>query len=64
MLSLRRQIPLPDVSLLFSGEAMKRFGIGQPVRRVDDARFLTGRGRYAADIDLPEMAHSIVPVLH
>jgi carbon-monoxide dehydrogenase large subunit len=27
-----------------------RFGIGQPVTRKEDARFLTGRGRYVADI--------------
>ena len=30
-----------------------RFGIGQPVTRKEDPRFLTGRGRYVADIDLP-----------
>src|SRR5215467_13134016 len=27
-------------------------GIGAPVRRVEDRRFLTGRGRFVADIDL------------
>ena len=31
---------------------MNRFGIGQPVRRVEDLRFITGQGRYVADIDL------------
>ena len=31
---------------------MNRFGIGQPVRRVEDLRFITGRGRYVADTDL------------
>jgi hypothetical protein len=25
---------------------MKQFGIGQPVRRVEDWRFITGRGNY------------------
>jgi carbon-monoxide dehydrogenase large subunit len=39
---------------------MSRFGIGQPVRRVEDARFITGRGRYVGDIDLPGMAHGQV----
>jgi aerobic carbon-monoxide dehydrogenase large subunit len=39
---------------------MNRFGIGQPVRRVEDARFITGRGRYVGDIDLPGLAHSQV----
>ena len=36
-----------------------RFGIGQPVRRSEDARFVTGRGRYVADIDLPHQAHAV-----
>lgn len=29
---------------------MEKFGKSQPVRRVEDARFLTGRGRYVDDI--------------
>jgi hypothetical protein len=29
---------------------MRQFGIGQPVRRVEDQRFLTGRGHY---LDMP-----------
>jgi carbon-monoxide dehydrogenase large subunit len=36
-----------------------RFGIGQPVKRKEDARFLTGRGRYVADIDLARQAHAV-----
>src|SRR6266487_1968527 len=28
-------------------------GIGAPLRRVEDKRFLTGHGRFVADIDLP-----------
>jgi carbon-monoxide dehydrogenase large subunit len=39
---------------------MNRFGIGQPVRRVEDVRFITGRGQYVGDIDLPGMAHGQV----
>ena len=39
---------------------MNAFGIGQPVRRVEDRRFLTGRGRYVDDIDLPHLAHGVV----
>jgi carbon-monoxide dehydrogenase large subunit len=39
---------------------MNRFGIGQPVRRVEDARFLTGRSRYVDDIQLPHMLHGAV----
>ena len=37
-----------------------RFGIGQPVRRVEDQRFLTGRARYVDDIQLPHMLHGAV----
>jgi CO/xanthine dehydrogenase Mo-binding subunit len=29
-----------------------RFGIGQPVRRVEDVRFVTGSGRYLDDMSL------------
>jgi len=36
---------------------MNNFGIGQPVRRVEDRRFLTGRARYVDDIDLPRQAY-------
>jgi carbon-monoxide dehydrogenase large subunit len=37
-----------------------KFGIGQPVRRVEDQRFLTGRGRYVDDIDLAQQAYGVV----
>ncbi len=36
-----------------------RFGIGQPVRRVEDKRFLIGRGRYVDDINLPRQAYGV-----
>jgi aerobic carbon-monoxide dehydrogenase large subunit len=36
-----------------------RFGIGQPVTRKEDARFLTGRARYVADIDLAHQAYAV-----
>jgi carbon-monoxide dehydrogenase large subunit len=39
---------------------MTRFGIGQPVRRVEDQRFMTGRGRYVDDITLPRQAYGAV----
>ncbi|MDH3229830.1 MAG: xanthine dehydrogenase family protein molybdopterin-binding subunit [Alphaproteobacteria bacterium] len=35
---------------------MGRFGIGQPVRRVEDHRLLTGSGRYTGDIVLDRQA--------
>src|SRR5260221_11663898 len=37
-----------------------RYGIGQPVRRVEDQRFLTGRARYVDDMQLPHMLHGAV----
>jgi aerobic carbon-monoxide dehydrogenase large subunit len=36
-----------------------RFGVGQPVARKEDPRFLTGRGRYVADIDLARQAYAV-----
>ena len=33
-----------------------KFGIGQPVPRTEDPRFLKGKGRYVADI-LPPLLH-------
>src|SRR6516225_9480353 len=35
---------------------MNQYGIGQPVRRVEDRRFLTGRGHYVDDLNLPRQA--------
>jgi len=38
---------------------MAKFGIGQAVRRVEDQRFLQGRGRYVDDISLPGQCHGV-----
>jgi carbon-monoxide dehydrogenase large subunit len=35
-----------------------KFGVGQPVRRIEDQRLLTGTGRYTDDISLPRQAHA------
>lgn len=35
-----------------------KFGIGQPVPRLEDPRFLTGRGRFTDDINLPCQAYA------
>jgi aerobic carbon-monoxide dehydrogenase large subunit len=35
-------------------------GIGQPVRRKEDFRLLTGRGRFTDDIVMPRMAHAVI----
>ena len=37
-----------------------KFGIGQPVPRVEDPRFITGRGRYVDDFDLPQQCHAVL----
>src|SRR5438045_790620 len=39
---------------------MGQFGIGQPVRRFEDRRFLRGEGRFQNDVDLPHQAHAVV----
>jgi len=39
---------------------MNRFGIGQAVTRVEDRRFVTGRGRYVDDITPPRCAYGYV----
>ena len=36
----------------------RAFGIGQPVRRSEDPRLLSGRGRYTDDVDAPGQAHA------
>ena len=39
---------------------MKQFGIGQPVRRVEDRRFITGHGSYLDDITRSRQAHAFI----
>ena len=39
---------------------MAKFGIGQPVRRLEDQRLVTGQGRYTDDINLPGQAYLVV----
>jgi len=38
---------------------MAKFGIGQPVTRTEDPRFLTGRGCYVEDIELPRQTYAV-----
>ncbi len=46
------------MSFLTSRQQISRQGIGKSVRRREDARLLTGAGRYADDIDLPGQAYA------
>jgi aerobic carbon-monoxide dehydrogenase large subunit len=39
---------------------MAKFGVGQSVRRTEDQRFVTGRGRYTDDINLPGQVYGYV----
>ena len=39
---------------------IERYGVGQPVRRKEDRRFLTGAGRFIDDVSMPEMAHLFI----
>jgi aerobic carbon-monoxide dehydrogenase large subunit len=38
---------------------MIKFGVGQPVRRFEDTRLLTGKGRYQDDTNLPGQLHAV-----
>jgi carbon-monoxide dehydrogenase large subunit len=49
------------------GHQMSKFGLSQPVRRVEDSRFLTGHGRYVDDIAPAGALHAVFvrsPVAH
>lgn len=37
---------------------MVKFGVGQPARRVEDMRLISGKGRFTDDISLPNEAHA------
>ncbi|MBV9585845.1 MAG: hypothetical protein JO213_13280, partial [Alphaproteobacteria bacterium] len=39
---------------------MKKAQIGRSLRRLEDARFLSGQGRYVDGIDLPGQLHGVV----
>jgi carbon-monoxide dehydrogenase large subunit len=51
------RLPYPGGS---TEDHMRRFGIGQSLRRVEDQRFLTGAGRYTDDITAEGQAHGWV----
>jgi aerobic carbon-monoxide dehydrogenase large subunit len=49
-----------SMSFLTSREQVAPQGIGKPVRRREDARLLTGAGRFADDFTLPGQAYAFV----
>ena len=42
------------------GKIMAKFGVGQSPTRLEDHRFLTGRGTYTSDINFDGQAHGVV----
>src|SRR4029077_13083446 len=48
------------MSFLESRQQVAPQGIGKPVRRREDLRFLTGAGKYADDMSLPGQAYAYV----
>src|SRR5215467_5537591 len=46
------------MSFLTSRQQVAPQGIGKPVRRREDARLLTGAGRFADDVSLPGQAYA------
>src|SRR5256884_2770997 len=43
-----------------SVETRPHGGIGESIRRREDARFLRGRGNYVDDLELPGMLHMVI----
>jgi carbon-monoxide dehydrogenase large subunit len=41
-------------------QSSTKSGIGQPVRRREDFRLLTGKGCYSDDYNLPEQAYAVI----
>ncbi len=39
---------------------MDKFGIGQPIKRFEDVRLLTGGGRFHDDVNVPGQAHAVI----
>src|SRR4051812_69857 len=46
------------VSFLTVRTRAARDGFGQPVRRVEDARLVTGQGSFSDDVNLPDQAYA------
>jgi carbon-monoxide dehydrogenase large subunit len=59
---LQRSRPPPAAAerAMMSADGLTGTGIGQPVRRKEDARLLTGKGRFSDDLSLPGQAIAYV----
>src|SRR5438445_12355997 len=47
-------------STLENAIALQKYGVGQPVRRKEDATLVHGKGRYTDDFNLPDQAHAVI----
>src|SRR5215212_9512661 len=50
---MNTQIPNDELALM-------KFGIGQPVPRVEDPKLLRGEGRYTDDLNLPGQVYAVM----
>jgi len=50
----------PSKDIRFGEETIPKFAVSQPAYRTEDARFLTGTGRYTDDINVAGQVHGIV----
>src|SRR5918998_6044344 len=50
---MNTQIPSDELALM-------KFGIGQPVPRMEDPKLLRGEGRYTDDLNLPAQAYAVI----
>jgi carbon-monoxide dehydrogenase large subunit len=39
--------------------ALAKFGVGQPMPRLEDQRFVTGAGKYVDDVEEPDVLHAV-----
>jgi len=51
-------MPQVEVSERSQGSDPEHSYVGQPIRRREDLPLVTGRGRYAADVHLPDLLHA------
>src|ERR1700730_16392964 len=59
LVTMKRQPGTAEVASMNLSANMTS-GIGQPVRRKEDFRLLTGRGSFADDVHLPDLAHAVI----
>lgn len=59
--------PIEDALMMHGPKPLRNAYVGSPVKRLEDARLLPGRGRFVDDIKLPDMLHAAIlrsPIAH